>query len=172
MKSYKNSLMLFIGLAALIGLITAFTAATSEAGAASNDSKIEADSVKQPYRSQVYENFQPGISNLILHLGTVPANKRLVLEHVSAKAAAIGADVEVYGSLDVDHGNPNEAIHSFHLEMKYQATDASVRFYTTSQPIKAYLNEGEKIFLNVGRTNANFGGYLKGIITGYLVDVP
>jgi hypothetical protein len=219
MKSYRNYLILFVSLTALIVLIAAVTPAKIKAGAENNDSKdvlvvnttsdpvpvsmqgttqvrldslantvrlddvqnkvkvdgtvkIDADSVKQPYRSQVHGNFEPGISNVILQFGSVPANKRLVIEHVADKAMVIGVDAEVFGELGLDDGDPSVATDSFHLEMHYQANSSSVRIFTTSQPIKIYANAGEMIFLNVSRVNANNGGILQGIITGYLVDVP
>jgi hypothetical protein len=101
----------------------------------------------------------------------VPAGKRLVIEHISARAQG-PVGVKYFGSIQVvAWPGEQQAIH--YLVFNFQGTFGDVDEYTASQPLRAYadVNVPPATF-TVTRSDITGSSHIEMDISGYLVDVP
>jgi hypothetical protein len=124
------------------------------------------EQVREPFQAGAVFTAFSGTSVSIL-LTTVPANRRLVIEHVSASvnATAIGGLAAVRmsagGSTNVDE---------LPCVPMGQTANNLNHFFSCSAQTKFHASAGQTVSLGV--ETAGSGGFARGFISGYLVPVP
>jgi len=118
-----------------------------------------------------------GPANFVLF--TVPAGKRLVVEHFSSQVGiASTASVNRYVlGIAPDPGQPGNSIFAHFLAPTYHSPCGTcgegTELFIASQPIRMYVNAGHALVVNItfsGDVGSSGFGFFA--VTGYLVDVP
>lgn len=99
---------------------------------------------------------------------TVPAGKRLVIEHFSAWINATGPDG--LSSISLGIGNSGQFDHAS-CQQTGQTTNGLNHFFACSGPTRFYADAGETVRFFVNTTNSA-GGFHRAFVSGYYVPVP
>jgi hypothetical protein len=168
----RRTLTLAIGLAAL-AVTTAF-AQTAAAQSSKTTGPTLIKDTENPARSAVQGSCMVQWTNIggnsECDLMTVPANKRLVLEHTSGICRAQGTDV--IRNAQIQTTLAGAGLWTY-LVMTNQATTVDGHYSVTSQPMRAYSDPGSTV-----KAVAWFEGnpidsaqYCIATVSGHLVDV-
>ena len=118
-----------------------------------------------------------GPANFVLF--TVPAGKRLVVEHFSSEVGIDQtASVNRYVlGIAPDPNQPGNSTFGHFLAPSYHSPcgtcGAGTELFVASQPIRMYVDAGNALVVNIafsGSVGSNGFGFFR--VTGYLVDVP
>jgi len=118
----------------------------------------------------------PGPANFVLF--TVPAGKRLVVEHFSSEVGILStASVDRYVLGIETPSKPGVSIFNHFIAPSYHSPcgtcGSGTELFVASQPIRMYVNGGDTLVVNItfsGAVGPDAFGFFA--ITGYLVDVP
>jgi hypothetical protein len=116
---------------------------------------------------------QSGSLQSVRNLFTVPAGKRLIIEHYSGFAALLPTEDQV-PFFAVGSSNNFGSFLNHYLVANLQGTIPGFeKIYTVSQPMRLYIEPGESLVTTVGRIGSNAGtASFRFTISGYFVDVP
>lgn len=185
MKRIKQALITCGGLLVLLGGITAAAPRTSygiSAAAAADKSVMVANTeaepipardvdgaARQPFQRFLVEQINDGEFNAADRVAfTVPAGKRLVIEHVSLLCVApTGQKLRV--RIDATAGG--SAFHQLPLanEGSFQGGKDD---HKASQQTRIYADGGTEVYFRVARNSASGVAGVNASVSGYLVDVP
>jgi hypothetical protein len=118
---------------------------------------------------QVADRFQLAGSDGTKISYTVPAGRRLVLEYAAAEARGPSGDrlfVDVNDGCPCDPSNPPIAF----LPLEFQGDFFGEDRYTASAAIRAYVEGGHKVFVEVGQAASDVTATFRWTLSGYLVD--
>jgi hypothetical protein len=101
-------------------------------------------------------------------LTTVPAGKRLVIEHLSYRTLSTGGDQFVAGVLKIGYFGFNPEVYLQINPPHASWNGAAWSEQDGSQPVKAYFDAGTEVWLVVHH-NTNNTRYLTLVATGYYV---
>ena len=120
--------------------------------------------VSEPYRSQVLVEVPEFYSTKSKQFTDIPAGKRLVIEHVSARGyVQTGQKAMIWIKISG---------HEYALVMHHQVSYANGKeYFSASQPMKLYVADSEGLYAFVSRTNATGLSEFSVTISGYLIDV-
>jgi hypothetical protein len=129
---------------------------------------------RQPFHAEAVGGFADGGSTTRgLLIPTVPAGKRLVIEHVSAFARMPIGQSMVGGVLLADDPGALVTVR-FHWDRQGHNADGSLDYFVASEPVKFYNNDGLPVAWEVERDNVS--GALPHSVDincdGYLEDCP
>lgn len=99
-------------------------------------------------------------------LMTVPAGKRLVIEHVSYFASGDASDQLIYLSLRV--GSLGEVVHVFQINPPHTAFISGTTIQDGGTPIKAYFEAGQDVVVSASHTS-NVPRQVQVFVTGYYI---
>jgi hypothetical protein len=116
---------------------------------------------------QVSDGFQlTGSSGLKLSY-TVPDGKRLVLEYAAADARGPNGD-KLFIDF-IDGGDPNGPTIVF-LPLEFQGDFFGEDRYTASEPVRAYVEGGHQVAVEVDQTSEPDLATFRWTLSGYLID--
>jgi hypothetical protein len=99
---------------------------------------------------------------------TVPAGKRLVIEHLSAWVNATGPDGIASVSIGIENvGQFNQAP----CQQTGQTANGLNHFFACATPTKYYVGPGQTLQFHVAVSNGD-GGFHRATLSGYYVPVP
>jgi len=121
---------------------------------------------RQPFQEVLVKILNPGEANGGSSL-TVPAGKRLVIEHVTADAIAPSGQGLWLSIVTTIGGNAD--FREFHLVVH----PSQIPFLRiVSQPLRAFANPGTLVTASVKRFDTTGQASVSFTISGYLVDMP
>jgi hypothetical protein len=153
--------------------------------AANNTVKIDAatpvlvrdvDNGRQPFQATAAGSFNNGFRNTGLTvITTVPAGKRLVIEHVSVEGNMLPGQKMIFASIEVslqDSFNGNPLGHF--LSIGAHGNDGFRDLYFSSQALRLYADPGTDVRGFAGRdgTAGDNVAAVYFVISGYFVNVP
>jgi hypothetical protein len=100
---------------------------------------------------------------------TVPAGKRLVLEYAAADARGPSGDKLFIDFTDGCPCDPNSPTIVF-LPLEFQGDFFGEDRYTASQPVRAYVESGHQVGVQVDQTSEPDLATFKWTLSGYLID--
>jgi hypothetical protein len=137
-------------------------------------SVVSAESQREPFHAKGASAFLP-TGGLSIDLTTVPADKRLVIEHVTGFCSVVSGDRPFEVRLLFTYQGSPEVI-SEYLVPSFTGTTGGIRNwdrYTWSQPVRFYADSGARVGLSVVKTIFSADGAgCEGTLSGYLVDKP
>jgi len=126
----------------------------------------------QPFQASVQGSFNNngGRDTGYVGITTVPAGKRLVIEHASVFGQVLTGHSLIQTLIKVTLGG-QEALH--YLTISAQGSDGFFDNFVASEQVRFYADPGTQVFGYAFR-NASAGDndYVQFIISGYFVDVP
>jgi hypothetical protein len=188
MYNFKKSLLALISLSILIVIVAALGAAPglgqgrsgtppardiNVVNTADNPVPVrDVDNpVRQPFSSTIFRDFSNEVTADIPVI-TVPAGKRLVIEHASARSNFPANDLV---SAELLYPAPTgNLVHEF-LVIHRQGTDSfGNRVFTASEELRAYIAQGETLRFVVSRdsSGASVVNAVGVTVSGYFVDLP
>lgn len=105
-----------------------------------------------PFRAAV--DYQLSYLNDQRLLTTVPAGKRLVIEYISYWSGGATGDQMVYGSLRNGQYGPEMVMLEIHPP--HASADSAFTIQDGSQPMKAYFEAGEQVWVSVSHNTSGF----------------
>jgi hypothetical protein len=190
MFSFRKSLLALVGLSMLIGILATMVAVPSlgqgRTGGGPPTRAVEVvnsavnpvpvrdvdNPARQPFNATFFTDFQNEQVTADVPFITVPAGKRLVIEHASAQSRFPANDL-VSASL-LYPALTNGLVEQF-LVIHPQGTDhLGNRVFTASEELRAYIAEGGTLRFKVSRDRAG-AAVVDGVgvtVSGYFVDVP
>lgn len=186
MFRFKQSLITFVGLIALVSLIGLVSPLPGRGQGSSNNAPPPSDvnvvnpatspvlvrdvdrPAAQPYQDTLDLAMQFGEINGTGALDPVPAGKRLVVEYATARATLSAGQMAtvtlVVGMI------------RYELPVIPQGTFGTSIFTRTllagSEPVRLYVNAGETLSVATERTEGDGGASVRVSISGHLVNVP
>jgi len=130
---------------------------------------------KQPFQAEVVGGFADGASSTgDITIATVPAGKRLVIEHVSAFGTMLPTQKVINGGSDVIWADPfSTLIVQYHWDSQGSNADGSRDYFVASQLVRFYANPGPiQCFAERDSTAGANPNSVTFTISGYLVDCP
>ncbi len=117
---------------------------------------------RQPFQAQAVGGFADGASSTgDITIATVPAGKRLVIEHVSALGTMLPTQKVINGGSDVIWTDP------------FGIIDGSRDYFVVSEALRVYANPGPiRCFAERDSTAGANPNSVTFTISGYLVDCP
>src|SRR5438094_7734660 len=99
---------------------------------------------KQPFQAEVVGGFADGASSTgDITIATVPAGKRLVIEHVSALGTMLPTQKVINGGSDVIWTDPfGIIILQYHWDSQGSNADGSRDYFVVSEALRVYANPG------------------------------
>jgi hypothetical protein len=122
----------------------------------------------QPFQATGGSLLSEGQSSLSFVLVTVPAGKRLVIEHATA-SGFFGEGNKMIAGIYTTVGGV-EVFHN--LVMTEQGTINDPVTFTAAQPMRVYADPGTNVIGITQRTPLTGGGGMGITISGYFVDIP
>ena len=130
---------------------------------------------RQPFQAQVMGGFADGASSTgDITIATVPAGKRLVIEHVSAFGTMLPTQKVINGGSHVPWHDPFSVI-TFNYDWKSHGSnaDGSRDYFVVSEALRVYANPGPiSCFAERDSTAGANPDSVTFTISGYLVDCP
>jgi len=120
----------------------------------------------QPFRENRNVSLAPGEIFKTSTAITVPAGKRLVVEHVSLIGGLPPGQL-----LDVSVNIGNTIVHKVLVTEQGVFVPQQVTFGSSS-PIRVYVSPGEELTLTALRSEATGEGFATFFLTGHFVDAP
>jgi len=99
---------------------------------------------------------------------TVPAGKRLVIEHVSGGISSTD-DVIISATIRTTVGEPITDSHSFPLTLA--SSDGSIRLYSFGGPARLYADPGTSVSVGIRHFGSDTPN-VNAVVSGNLVDAP
>ena len=130
---------------------------------------------RQPFQAQVVGGFADGASTTGDILATtVPAGKRLVIEHVSAFGTMLPTQKVIKGGSKVTWDDPSSVmVFSYLWQSQGSNADGSRDYFVVSEALRGYANPGP---INCFAERDSFAGANPNSVTftisGYFVDCP
>lgn len=129
---------------------------------------FDIDNARQPFQASVRLNLDSGKD--LETVATVPNDKRLVIEHISARGFLTGNNC-FFSSGEVRTTVANGSVQSHYLVMNLLGTEASTdSIFGFSQQARLYADPGTLVRAEAEDISFCTGG-LQVTISGYLVDV-
>ena len=171
----RRTLVIAIGFVALAATTIAAQMATAQSGKTTGPTLIK--DAENPARGAVqgaclmsWTN-SGGANQCVLM--TVPANKRVVVEHTSASCYAQGTELIRSAWIETALAGAPQSTIGTYLVMTDQGTTVDGHFSATSQSMRAYGDPGSTVkaaaWFNGNPTDSNQGCYFS--FSGHLVDV-
>ncbi len=130
---------------------------------------------RQPFQAQAVGGFADGASSTgDITIATVPAGKRLVIEHVSALGTMLPTQKVINGGSDVIWTDPfGIIILQYHWDSQGSNADGSRDYFVVSEALRVYANPGPiRCFAERDSTAGANPNSVTFTISGYLVDCP
>ena len=130
---------------------------------------------RQPFHAEAVGGFADGASTTGgLLIPTVPAGKRLVIEHVSAFGTMLPTQKVINGGSDVIWADPfSTLIVQYHWHSQGSNADGSRDYFVASQLVRFYANPGAlRCFAERNSVAGANPDSVTFTISGYLVDCP
>ena len=194
----KNSLIAFVGLLALVGVIALITPASGRGQGSTVSAQPTKDvnvvntpsvnvvnpatspalvrdvgvPLRTPVQIQVNVFMQFGETALLRDVYTVPEGKRLVIEHVALLTDTLGAGNAVRGSLLTQFQGE---ISSHHFDVRAQ-TPVDGPLFIVNHPMLAFADQGTRVQLDasieqaIGSGSGGFSAF-RGTLSGYLENL-
>jgi len=127
---------------------------------------------RQPFQAYGYEEFIGNLSAYVV-ITTVPAGKRLIIEHVSVIGSVLTGQKLIRASIGV--GNGDVIFHDLPISAQGSEFGGFRDLYIASEQVRLYADPGTQVYYFVARNNYRGSepeGYTEATISGYLVDVP
>jgi hypothetical protein len=123
-----------------------------------------------PFQQRLLFNIDPGSTQGQADIN-VPAGKRLVIEHISARAQGpVGQ--KFFGSILL-HSGPGAELAVHFVVFNFQGTFGGIDEYTASTPLRAYADVSfPSSSCSVTRSDLTGFALVDLSISGYLVDAP
>ncbi len=130
------------------------------------------DPAKQPFNQTFVLDFGAGVISRLVEFDTVPAGKRLVVEHASLESRFPADDLV---SARLDYRGTTGALVFQHLVIHAQGLDSvGKRVFAASEQLRAYISADETLRFIVARNSAgaDVNAAVTVTVSGYFVDVP
>src|SRR5439155_23134862 len=130
---------------------------------------------KQPFQAEVVGGFADGASSTgDITIATVPAGKRLVIEHVSAFGTMLPTQKVINGGSEVIWTDPfGIIIVQYHWDSQGSNADGSRDYFVVSEALRVYANPGPiQCFAERDSTAGANPNSVTFTISGYLVNCP
>lgn len=127
---------------------------------------------RQPFQLEIdFDTNGLGANINQITLGTVPAGKRLVIEHVSVDAS-VPVGQNLLSALKIFSGGKS-AVHPL-ITLKQGIDVSNQQRFVTSQQVRLYADAGSILILRLERDTVLGGEGLLRVanVSGYLVDLP
>ncbi|HEV3201928.1 MAG TPA: hypothetical protein VGZ73_28720 [Bryobacteraceae bacterium] len=163
----KHKLLTFAGALALLAVIGKFYALPAIA------QTVRATLVKNidergriPYQASVGCT---GLATCTAFVNPVPANSRLVIEHIGVQGQVFSGVQIAYTALGASSGESNQLLSYDDVGAIFQGSFPGVDLYVISQPVLVYFEAGQipGVQFAAGSDNVKIAG----VISGYLVDL-
>jgi hypothetical protein len=126
---------------------------------------------KQPFQASGSGEFIGSICDVTIT--TVPAGKRLIIEHVSVLGQMTTGQKMITAYIVPRLQGFNDQKH--YLTISGQGTDDinGIDYYVASEQVRLYADPGPEVFgFAIRNTNSGISSFVHFVISGYLVDVP
>jgi hypothetical protein len=147
------------------------TAGTQDVKVVNTPTVSDADNpARQPFQALGAGEFTQPV--FVITLTTIPAGKRLIIEHVSVVGEMLAGKKIIGTSIGVALQNVNNGTHVYH-PLTISAQGSSVfgeDLYTASGQVRLYGDPGTEVYGIAVSDNA-VGSHVSFSISGYLVDV-
>jgi hypothetical protein len=167
MNRWKGILWVSLAVMAMLAVVASLVPASAVAQVRAALVRDVDSPALQPFRSHIDVNFT--FTNEQRLVTTVPAGKRLVIEHVSYSATMpVGTQVVFGGIRSPEFGTFWQI-----LGINPPHTSASPSFVLQdgAQPIRQYFEPNEEVWLSVSTSNSVPGRSIQVIVSGYFVNL-
>ena len=121
---------------------------------------------RQPFSAVVQHGFPT--TNVQRLITTVPAGKRLVIEHLTWSAFAPTGQQVIFGSLR--EGELGRNVMFLQINPPHISAVSSLTLQDGSQPVRVYFDAGQEVWSSISSTNNQ--GEIQLTVSGHLFDLP
>jgi hypothetical protein len=162
---------------ALLPVAAAPPGGTSNVNVVNTPTVKDADNpARQPFHASAYVGFSNGSASATATITTVPAGKRLIIEHVSVYGQMLVGQTMRRAAIGTSLLNYNDGGYVFDdLTVSPQGSDGVKDYFVASQDVRLYADPGTQVLGTAIRNStagANPDTAVQFSISGYLVDVP